>query len=78
MQRCLRRQVFPEASESGWSDRMIDATVVHGDEATVRQRLEEFYDAGVDEVMAQVAPAGADRAASLARTLDGLASFARG
>jgi F420-dependent oxidoreductase-like protein len=68
---------FPEASESGWSDRMIDATVVHGDEATVRQRLEEFYDAGVDEVMAQVAPAGADRAASLARTLEGLASFVR-
>jgi F420-dependent oxidoreductase-like protein len=68
---------FPEASESGWSDRMIDATVVYGDEETVKRRLDEFYAAGVSEVMAQVAPAGEDRAASVARTLAGLAAFAK-
>jgi F420-dependent oxidoreductase-like protein len=68
---------FPEASASGWSDQMIDATVVYGDEATVKRRLDEFYAAGVSEIMAQVAPAGADRAASLARTLAVLAAFAK-
>ena len=69
---------FPEAGQSGWSDRMIDATVVYGSEQAVLQRLEEFYSAGVAEVMAQVVPAGPDRAASLAVTLNGLAGFAKG
>lgn len=68
---------FPEAGASGWSDRMIDATIVHGNGSAVSRRLEEFYEAGAAEVMAQVVPAGADRAASLARTLDGLAAFAK-
>ncbi len=68
---------FPEAGESGWSDRMVDATVVHGDEATVARRIDEYFAAGIGEVMAHAVPAGADREASLNRTLNGLAAMAK-
>jgi hypothetical protein len=34
----------------GGSDRMIDATVAWGDEAAIRARIQEHWDAGADHV----------------------------
>jgi F420-dependent oxidoreductase-like protein len=66
---------FAHAGETGWTDAMIDATVVHGDEATVARRLGAYFDAGVGEIMAHAVAAGPDREGSLARTLSGLATL---
>jgi probable F420-dependent oxidoreductase len=40
----------------GGSDRLIDAVVVWGEEASVRTRVEEHLDAGADHVCIQVLP----------------------
>ena len=66
---------FPNAAETGWTDAMIDATVVSGDETTVARRLSEYIAAGSAEIMAHVVPAGKDREGSLGRTLAGLAAL---
>jgi alkanesulfonate monooxygenase SsuD/methylene tetrahydromethanopterin reductase-like flavin-dependent oxidoreductase (luciferase family) len=66
---------FPNTAETGWTDAMVDATVVDGDEATVTRRLNEYLAAGVGEIMAHAVPAGANREASLTRTLEGLAAI---
>jgi alkanesulfonate monooxygenase SsuD/methylene tetrahydromethanopterin reductase-like flavin-dependent oxidoreductase (luciferase family) len=60
---------FPEAREGKMSEGMFDAVVVHGNEDTVRRRLQEYLDAGMDEVIASVLVVGDDRRASTERTL---------
>lgn len=65
---------FPEARQGTMSDGMLDAIVVHGDEAAVASRLGEYLDAGMDEVIASTLVVGQDRGASLERTLRLLAS----
>jgi F420-dependent oxidoreductase-like protein len=66
---------FPEARQGTFSDAMLDAVVVHGDEAAVSKRLGEYLEAGMDEVIASTLVVGEDRAASLERTLRLLASL---
>ena len=66
---------FPHSVETGWTDAMIDATVVSGDETTVARRLNEYIAAGSGEIMAHAVPAGTDREGSLSRTLAGLAAL---
>ena len=34
----------------GWSDEMIDASVIFGGEDTLAARIQSFFDAGADEV----------------------------
>lgn len=68
---------FPEAREGALSDAMISALVVHGDEATVAQRLREAQALPMDEVLAMPIPAGPDARASEDRTLRLLAQVAR-
>lgn len=68
---------FPEAREGRWSERMIEAVVVHGDEASMRQKVAEIFAMGIAEIMAHPVPAGADRAGSLTRTLEAIAAMAR-
>ncbi len=68
---------FPEAAAAQWSDGMIDAIVVHGGTAIVRQRLEEIQSSGVQEIMVHPIATGSDRAASLIRILELVAALAR-
>src|SRR5690606_3065327 len=42
----------------GGSDRLLDAMVVHGDEAAIQARVQAHLDAGADHVAVQVLPVG--------------------
>lgn len=64
---------FPHSMESGWTDDMIDAVMIAGDEETVQQRIHEAFDWGASEILASVIPAGDDALASESRTLNLLA-----
>lgn len=55
----LERMGFTEADFTGGvSDRVADAIVAWGDEAAIRQRLQQHWDAGADQVAVQVVPRG--------------------
>lgn len=60
---------YPEASNGQWSDSMIDGVVILGDEETCAQRIQELFEMGATEILASPVTAGADRAASLDRTM---------
>jgi len=60
---------YPEAKTGEWSDAMIDGVVIWGDEETVAQGIQELFAMGATEVLASPVTAGADRAASLDRTM---------
>src|SRR5229473_6558862 len=56
---------FPEAKNGAWSDGMIDATVLWGNEARVTERLHELLAWGATEILVTPVPAGVSRSASL-------------
>lgn len=58
---------YPEAVDGTLSDRMMEAIVIHGHEASVLEQLRRIEDAGVDEVICTIVSAGQDRAASVRR-----------
>jgi F420-dependent oxidoreductase-like protein len=60
---------FPEAADGTWSDAMIDAVVLWGNEAQVSERLHALFAYGAMEVLASPVLAGRDRPASLDRTM---------
>ena len=60
---------FPEATEGRWSDAMVDACVVWGDESAVAGKLEALFALGATEILAFAMPAGQNRDASQNRTL---------
>jgi len=60
---------YPEAKEGKWSDAMIEGVAILGDEETAAQRIQELLDMGATEVLASPITAGADREASLDRTM---------
>ena len=66
---------YPEARQGTMSDGMLDAIVVHGDEATVAARLREYLDAGMDELCVSTLVLGTNRRPSLERTLRLLATL---
>ena len=76
-QRMFAAAGFSEASNGEWSDAMIDATTLYGDEAKVAEKIKEIFALGATEVLASPVPAGGDRAGSLERTLQLLAQVAR-
>jgi probable F420-dependent oxidoreductase len=54
----LLRQGFIDGDlDGGGSDRLIDALIAHGDEETVRARVQEHLDAGASHVVVQPLPA---------------------
>lgn len=67
---------FPNASETGWTDAMLDSVVISGDEKAVARRINDIFAWGASEVLATVVGAGRDRQASSERTLKALASIA--
>ena len=60
---------FPESMEGIWSDAMVDAVALYGNESQVAEQLEELFSVGAGEVYVSVVTAGSDRAASQDRTL---------
>ena len=68
---------FPEAAEGAWSDAMLDAVLLSGDEARVEERLRELLAFGATEIVVSPVLAGDDQDASLRRTLELVASVAR-
>jgi F420-dependent oxidoreductase-like protein len=68
-QRMLIAAGYPEAEQGTWSDRMIDAVVLWGNEARVEERLHELFAWGATEVLASPVPAGSNQPASLDRTM---------
>ena len=60
---------YPEARNGSFSDAMLDAVVLHGDESSVAAALVHYLEEGMDEVIASVLIAGPDRRKSLERTL---------
>jgi F420-dependent oxidoreductase-like protein len=75
-QRMFAAAGYPEAAEGTWSDGMLDAVIISGDESAVAGRLREVLEfAG--EVIVTPITIGDDRAGSLTRTLETLASLAR-
>jgi F420-dependent oxidoreductase-like protein len=69
---------FPEALQTQqWSDAMLDAVFVSGNEKTVGDRLKSLFSQGIGEVLAHVIPSGPDPKKSTDRTLDLLAALAK-
>jgi len=68
---------FPEASAGTWSDAMLDAVVLSGDEARVADRLRELFAFGATEILVSPLAAGSDRKASQERTLQLVAEAAK-
>jgi alkanesulfonate monooxygenase SsuD/methylene tetrahydromethanopterin reductase-like flavin-dependent oxidoreductase (luciferase family) len=67
---------LPEAREGKWSDRMVDACVLHGDAATCRTKVADFLAlSGAEELILSVMAIGDDRTASVHRTLDFIAAL---
>ena len=68
---------FPEVAQGSWSDAMIDAVALWGDEARVAEALAGLFALGATEILVSPVPAGDDRAASLERTLRLLSQVAQ-
>jgi alkanesulfonate monooxygenase SsuD/methylene tetrahydromethanopterin reductase-like flavin-dependent oxidoreductase (luciferase family) len=68
---------FTEAANRTWSDAMIDAVVLWGNEAHVTERLHDLFAYGATEILASPVLAGRDRTASLDRTMHLLGRVAR-
>jgi F420-dependent oxidoreductase-like protein len=66
---------LPEARQGKLTDPIVDAVLVAGDEATVARRLRAYGEAGMDELIGSVLVVGADRRASLERTMRLVASL---
>jgi alkanesulfonate monooxygenase SsuD/methylene tetrahydromethanopterin reductase-like flavin-dependent oxidoreductase (luciferase family) len=67
---------FPEAKEGQMSDRMVDALVIHGTAAQVKERIRAIPGIGAGELLAMPILPPDDRD-TLARTLAVLGELAR-
>ncbi len=67
---------FPDAA-AGLSDALIDALVIHGDEARVAEGMRALLAMGAGHVLAHPIAAGADKRASAERTLRLIADVAK-
>ena len=61
---------FPEVSEGSWSDAMVDAVALYGDEGQVAEGLQGLFSVGATEIMASPVAAGEDGAGSVDRALN--------
>jgi|HubBroStandDraft_6_1064221.scaffolds.fasta_scaffold119885_3 F420-dependent oxidoreductase-like protein len=64
--------------ESGWTDEMLDASVVHGDEDAVAAAVRALFDAGADEVALSPFGVGDDPVASQQACVRVLSDIAKG
>ncbi len=68
---------FPEVSQGTWSDAMVDAVAVWGDESRVNEGLQGIFSMGATEILASPVSAGSDRESSRDRTLEVLAKVSQ-
>ena len=68
---------YPEAAEETWSDAMISATVLTGDEDAVGERMTAMLDMGMTELLVTPVTAGDDPAGAMERTIALLGKVAR-
>lgn len=61
---------FAPSPDSGWTDEMLDAVLISGDEDAVSARIQEIFDWGGAEILASVVPAGDEGTESERRTLE--------
>jgi len=76
-QNMFRTAGFEEVMQGTWSDAMIDAVALSGDEARVAEALSGLFALGASEILVSPVPVGDDRAASLERTLRLLSQVAQ-
>lgn len=75
-QRMFREAGFPEAEAGEWSDAMIDATIIHGNDAQIAERLAEMLGFGNVELMITPVVGGQDFEASFTESVERLARIA--
>jgi F420-dependent oxidoreductase-like protein len=68
-QNMFRAAGFEEVMQGTWSDAMIDAVALGGNETRVAEALAGLFALGATEILVSPVPAGADRTASLERTM---------
>jgi alkanesulfonate monooxygenase SsuD/methylene tetrahydromethanopterin reductase-like flavin-dependent oxidoreductase (luciferase family) len=76
-QNMFRAAGFEEVTQGTWSDAMIDAGALWGDEAWVADALTGLFALGATEILMSPVPAGTNREASLERTLRLLSQVAQ-
>jgi alkanesulfonate monooxygenase SsuD/methylene tetrahydromethanopterin reductase-like flavin-dependent oxidoreductase (luciferase family) len=76
-QNMFRAAGFEEVTQGTWSDAMIDAVALWGDEARVAEAIAGLFALGATEILVSPVPAGDDRSASLERTLRLLSQVAQ-
>jgi alkanesulfonate monooxygenase SsuD/methylene tetrahydromethanopterin reductase-like flavin-dependent oxidoreductase (luciferase family) len=76
-QNMFRAAGFEEVSQGTWSDAMIDAVALWGNEARVAESIAGLFSLGATEVLVSPVAAGNDRAASRERTLRLLSQVAQ-
>ena len=64
---------FPASTESGWTDEMVDAAAIFGDEESVAQQIEDAFAWGASEILASPVIVGDSWEASADRTMKLLA-----
>ena len=75
--RMLAAAGFPRAQDTGWTDEMLDAVVISGDESSVAARIDEAFRWGASELLATVIGAGSNPTESEQRTLRLLADLSK-
>jgi alkanesulfonate monooxygenase SsuD/methylene tetrahydromethanopterin reductase-like flavin-dependent oxidoreductase (luciferase family) len=68
---------FPEASEGVWSDAMVDATVIWGNEEQIQAKMKEWLSYGFEELMAHPVIVGPERETALLATMEVIATAAQ-
>jgi F420-dependent oxidoreductase-like protein len=76
-QRMFASAGYPEAASGVWSDAMMDAAGIWGDESRVAENLKGVLSSGATEIIAVPIIAGKDKKASEERTLRLLAEVSR-
>lgn len=69
---------FPQSENTGWTDGMLDAVVVSGDETQAAKRLEQMFRWGASEIVATVVTVGRSKRKSAERTMRLLAEVSGG
>ena len=73
----FRAAGFEEVAQGTWSDAMIDAVALWGDESRVADAIARLFALGATEILVSPVPVGTDREASLERTLRLLSQVAQ-
>jgi len=68
---------FPEVSEGTWSDAMVDATVIWGNEEQIQAKMKQWLSYGFGELMAHPVIVGTNRETALLATMEVIATAAQ-